>query len=420
MSTLTRRALVQSVAGATVAAALGRRGSAQVPAGAYGDGTLPAGIRSRVIPNLNGIAMHVLEAGYETPGRPGVLLVHGFPELAYSWRKVMPALAEAGYHVMAPDQRGYGRSGGTDVTFDQDLAPFSTLTRVRDLLALVAALGHRSLAAVVGHDFGSPTAAWCALARPDVFTSLVMMSAPSGGAPRLPFNTANLPTTAAVPPARSQDEALAALPQPRLHYQTYYSTREANENMWHARQGLHNFLRAYYHMKSADWPGNQPTPLASNSAEELAKLPRYYVMDAGMGMAESVAPAMPTPAQIAACQWLPERELAVYTAEYGRTGFQGGLQSYRVGRVPRLSTELTLFAGRTIDVPAAFVSGRQDWGVYQRAGSLDAMRAACTRFDGIELLDGAGHWVQQEQAPRTAERILAFLKQHPFSPTIRP
>jgi pimeloyl-ACP methyl ester carboxylesterase len=199
MYTLTRRALVQSAAGATVAAVLGRRAAAQIPAGAFGDGTLPPGIRSRVIPNINGIAMHVLEAGFETPGRPGVLLVHGFPELAYSWRRVMPALAEAGFHVMAPDQRGYGRSGGTEVTFDDDLAPFATLNRVRDLLALVAALGHRSLAAVVGHDFGSPTAAWCALARPDVFTSLVMMSAPSGGAPRLPFNTANLPAPAAVP-----------------------------------------------------------------------------------------------------------------------------------------------------------------------------------------------------------------------------
>jgi hypothetical protein len=78
----------------------------------YGNGTLPSGIRSRHIPNVNGMTVHILEAGYETPGRPAVLLLHGFPELAYSWRKVMPSLAAAGYHVIAPDQRGYGRTLG--------------------------------------------------------------------------------------------------------------------------------------------------------------------------------------------------------------------------------------------------------------------------------------------------------------------
>src|SRR5271167_4208083 len=76
----------------------------------YGNGTTPAGIRSRHIANVNGMTVHILEAGYETPGRPAVLLLHGFPELAYSWRKVMPSLAGAGYHVIAPDQRGYGRN----------------------------------------------------------------------------------------------------------------------------------------------------------------------------------------------------------------------------------------------------------------------------------------------------------------------
>ncbi len=78
----------------------------------YGNGTIPAGIRSRQIANVNGMTVHILEAGYETPGRPAVLLLHGFPELAYSWRKVMPSLAAAGYHVIAPDQRGYGRTIG--------------------------------------------------------------------------------------------------------------------------------------------------------------------------------------------------------------------------------------------------------------------------------------------------------------------
>src|SRR5436309_192260 len=86
----------------------------------YGNGTIPGGIRSRQIANVNGMTVHILEAGYETPGRPAVLLLHGFPELAYSWRKVMPSLAAAGYHVIAPDQRGYGRTLGWDDSYDAD------------------------------------------------------------------------------------------------------------------------------------------------------------------------------------------------------------------------------------------------------------------------------------------------------------
>jgi pimeloyl-ACP methyl ester carboxylesterase len=405
----TRREFLMSAAAAPIA--LTARGQAG-PDLMYGATTIPLGIRSRLIANINGIAMHVLEAGYETPNRPGVLLVHGFPELAYSWRHVMLPLARAGYHVMAPDLRGYGRSGGTDVKFDDDLSPFSTLNRVRDLVALVASLGHRNVAMIVGHDFGSPTSGWCALARPDVFRSCVMMSAPFGGAPALTLNSANEPPKPPMSPPPNLDVELAALPIPRKHYQTYYTTREANENMWHPRQGVHDFLRAYYHMKSADWPNNKPFPLANNSGAEMAKLPRYYVMDLNTGMAESVAGEMPTAAQIANCKWLTDEELRVYSTEYARTGFQGGLQSYRVGRVPRLSAEQQLFAGKTLDVPSLFLSGKADWGVYQRAGSLDGMKRACTKFEGVELVDGAGHWVQQEQAAQVATRLIAFVRKY--------
>ena len=238
---------------------------------------LPSSIRSRYVDGINGLRMHVLEAGFETRGRPCVLLLHGFPELAFSWRKVMPALADAGFHVIAPDQRGYGRTTGWHADYDNDLNPFRLLNLVRDALGLVSAFGYRSIDAVIGHDFGSPVAAWCALVRPDVFRSVVMMSAPFGGPPRLPFDTAD------APPRRVQEDPvhreLAALPRPRKHYHWYYSTREANEDMRHAPQGVHDFLRAYYHHKSADWKANQPHPLRSWSASELAKLPTYYVMD---------------------------------------------------------------------------------------------------------------------------------------------
>jgi pimeloyl-ACP methyl ester carboxylesterase len=371
---------------------------------------LPSGIRSRFVENINGLSMHVLEAGFETPARPCVLLLHGFPELAFSWRKVMPELAAAGYHVIAPDQRGYGRTTGWNADYDGDLAPFRVLNLVRDALGLVAAFGHTKVDAVVGHDFGSPVAAWCALLRPDVFRSVVLMSAPFGGPPPLPFDTANRP-----PSPKSKDPVhreLAALPRPRKHYQWYYSTRPANADMHHAAQGVHDFLRAYYHQKSADWKANKPYPLKSWRAEELAKLPTYYVMELNKTMAETVAEEMPSAETIAANAWLPERELAFYSAEYARTGFQGGLQWYRCGTSGAFFGELEAFSGRTIDVPSAFIAGKQDWGTYQRPGVFEAMqKSACTRMLGCYLIDGAGHWVQQEQPEEVVRLLLGFLRE---------
>jgi pimeloyl-ACP methyl ester carboxylesterase len=168
--------------------------------------------------------------------------------------------------------------------------------------------------------------------------------------------------------------------------------------MWHCQQGVHAFLRAYYHHKSADWRQNRPFRLKGWAAEELAKMPTYYVMDLDETMAETVAHMMPSSAAIAACRWLPDSELAVYSAEYERTGFQGGLQWYRRGTGGQDTAELELFSGRTIDVPSIFIAGSSDWGVYQRPGAVERMQeSACTRMLGCHLLDGAGHWVQQEQ-----------------------
>ncbi|HLK81266.1 MAG TPA: alpha/beta hydrolase [Xanthobacteraceae bacterium] len=380
----------------------------------YGNGTLPAGIRSRTVANVNGLTVHMLEAGFDEPGRPAVLLLHGFPELAYSWRKVMLPLAAAGYHVIAPDQRGYGRTLGWDDSYDADPDPFRTLNMVRDAIALVYALGYRQVAAVAGHDAGAPVAAWSALIRPDIFRSLALMSSPFAGAPSLPFNTAN---GAAPPrPAPTDDELdaeLAKLDRPRKYYQNYQRTRGANDNMLHAPQGLHAFLRAYYHYKSADWKGNKPFPLKARTAEEMAKIPTYYVMDKDKGMAETVAAEMPSAAEIAACKWLTEAELDVYVTEYSRTGFTGALQGYRVrrGSDPKTIAELQTFSGRTIDVPSIFIAGKSDWGVYQTPGAAETMqRSACTRMVGFHLLDGAGHWVQQEQPEQVRELLIAFLR----------
>jgi pimeloyl-ACP methyl ester carboxylesterase len=370
---------------------------------------LPAGVRARFVPDINGLRVHLLEAGWEPGGRPSLLLLHGFPEIAYSWRRVMPPLAAAGFHVVAPDLRGYGRTGGWSADYDCDLHPFSILNAVRDALALVFALGRREVAAVVGHDFGAGVAAWCGLARPDVFLRVVLMSAPFAGPPALPF--ASEAKAEPAPAAADIHAALAALPRPRKHYQWYYSTRPANGDMWHCRQGVHAFLRGYFHYKSADWPGNDPRPLAAWRAEELAKMPSYYIMDLDRTMAETVEPVTPTAAEIARCRWLPEHELRVYSAEYERNGFQGGLNWYRSRTSGLADAELRLFSGRTLDVPSLFIAGKSDWGTYQRPGAVERMQeSACTRMRGVHLVDGAGHWVQQEQAARVGELLLEFLR----------
>jgi pimeloyl-ACP methyl ester carboxylesterase len=446
---LTRRQLLQGAAAgiATAAAAPGAEAAGVAAAttrpgaraamhstaqrddeqGAFADDVLPAGVRSRFVANVNGLRMHVLEAGSKAEARAGVLLLHGFPELAYSWRRLMPALAEAGYHVIAPDLRGYGRTDGAGVGYDEDLYPFRMLNEVRDMLSLVSAFGYREVH-LAGHDFGSLVASWCAVARPDVFRSVALMSAPFGGTATLPFDTADAPAAAAdgAPPspdskpagdATDIDADLASLDPPRLHYRRFYATRGANDDLWRAPQGVHDFLRAYYHMKSADWSGNRPQPLREWSAAELARLPRYYVLDLGKGMAESVAEHMPSAAEIAACEWLPDDELRVYSAEYRRTGFQGGLQWYRsVASVSSIfgggiNADLQVFAGRTIDQPSLFIAGAQDWGIHQRPGAIERMETqACTDLRGLHLLDGAGHWVQQEKSAEVNRLVLDFLR----------
>ena len=372
-------------------------------AGRYDRTSIPAGVRSRMIESATGLNMHVLEAGFEVENRPCVVLLHGFPELAYSWRKVMPALAAAGFHVLAPDQRGYGRTAGSDDRYDGDLASFHLLNLVEDALGLLAALRVRRVAAVVGHDFGSPVAAWCALLRPDVFRSVVLLSAPFGGAPQpRQFGTRS-------PPAGIAD-SLAALHPPRKHYQAYYSTRAANADMRDCPQGIHAFLRAYYHCKSADWKQNTPFPLKSWAAEELAKMPKYYIMDLDKGMADTVAEMAPAAAEISACAWLPDEELQVYSGEFARRSFQGGLQWYRSMLDPHAAERLQEFSGRRIDVPCCYIAGKSDWGTHQSPGALDAMSAsACSQFRGIHLVDGAGHWVQQERPAAVSQVLIEFL-----------
>lgn len=374
------------------------------------DMELPAGIRERYVNGVNGLTVHVLEAGFETPKRPVILLLHGFPELAYSWRKVMLPLAAEGYHVIAYDQRGYGRTTGWDNSYDGNFATFRTHELSRDALGLVMAMGHDSVHTIVGHDIGATIAAYCALVRPDFFRSVVILSCPFGGVPALPFGVGGQPAPNLQLTAPVQDP-LASLPRPRKDSTTYFSTRSANNDMLNCKQGLHDFQRAYFHVKSADWSENKPFPLTPVTAEELAKQPMYYVLDLDKTMPEEVAPYMPSQKEISDCKWLPDDDLDFYTQEFKRTGFQGGLNWYRCTTNGLNKSDLELFSGHTIDVPSCFITGIADWATFRPPGALEQMqRQACTKMESFHIIEGAGHWIQQEQPEKVTGLIVDFLQ----------
>lgn len=382
---------------------------------------LPEGVSERQVDCTDsvGLSFHILEAGRNRTGqpdaRPLILLVHGFPELAFSWRKIMPALAAhgTGSHVVAVDQRGYGRTTGWDTSSfeNTDLRQFSLTGLVRDVLALVNALGHREVKCIIGHDFGAVSSSACALMRPDFFKSCVMMSHPFKGSPSLPFNTGNEQTDHEDKHEQPDiHEALAKLSNPRKHYKWYNSTKPAATDWVNPAQGLQSFLRGYIHLKSANWAKNDPQPLESWTAPELEKMPFYYIMPLHSTMPEAVASLMEGEDAEATTSWLPDVDLAIYVQEWSRTGFQGGLNWYRSTTQPSIMKDMLLFAGKKIEVPSIFISGAQDWGNYQEPGALERYPQVCSDFRGVKIIQGAGHWPQQEQPSRVIDEIERFLE----------
>jgi len=389
----------------------------------YGNSTLPAGVRPRLIANVNGLTVNILEAGFETPGRPLVLLLHGFPNLAYSWRKVMPALAAAGCYAVAPDCRGFGRTTGWDDAWDADPQPFLAINMVRDQIALVSALGYRSTAMMVGHDQGSLLAALGALIRPDMFPRLTLLGGGFNGPPSFPFNTANgAPAPHPEITAAELDAEYAKLDPPRKGYQDYWASLEAERDMKNVPQGMTNFYRAFYYMKSADFPGNQnlqpfhAVRTAKEAAVQNAQMPEYYVMRRGWSMPATVAASMPDVAYIKACKWLTEPECEVYGMEYARSGWTGALQEYRIRRNnafrPTVDEQLT-YSGRTIDVPTHVIAAREDWGSNRRVGGpMNIGKTGYTQFKGVHMVERAGHWAHEEQPQQVSQLLVAFLREH--------
>ncbi|KAL3291175.1 epoxide hydrolase [Colletotrichum asianum] len=369
---------------------------------------LPQGVTSRFVDTApKGLKVHILESVPQNKSSdsqpPLILLLHGFPNLSYDWRYILPLLANAGYHAVAPDMRGFGR------THNSDLSPIAEETirpvfSVHDVVSLLEGLGYDSIHTVVGHDLGAVPASLTSIIRKDLVKSLVLMAHP--------FNGIAAPSTNSTKAGGDPDiqASLAKLDPPRKHYK-YYNASPGAADEWTNPTGqlLHDFLRGYFHLKG--WEQAAPP--------ELAVMPHYYVMRAGMSMRGNVELDMAEESpsileKLSDTPWLTDAELRVYSEEFGRTKFDRALQWYRVIIDPKQAEDLLPFAGTKIAVPTKYVSGTADWGTYQVPGSLEAMEngtsvePGCWR--GAVHIDGAGHWVNMEQPERCVDEILALAR----------
>ena len=293
---------------------------------------------------------------------PLVLLCHGWPELAHSWRYQLPALAQAGYHAVAPDMRGYGGSDAPEA-----VEAYSLLHLVGDMVGLVAALGERE-AVVVGHDWGVSVAWTCAMLRPDVFRSVVAMSVPFR--PRGP-----------APP-------LATL-------------RAA---------GQHNFHWLYFQppgVAEAEFERDPATSLRRILGAIGSGRPRdasqVLTLPEGGGFLDLMPEPVPLPA------WLPEADLAAMADSYRRTGFRGGLNYYR--NIDRNWELLAPWQGALIHQPALFIAGTRDLVIAGVMGrhALDDLPRTVPGLRRTAMVEDAGHWIQQERPDEVNAVLVEFL-----------
>jgi pimeloyl-ACP methyl ester carboxylesterase len=308
----------------------------------------------------NGIRMHCTEAG----AGPLVLLCHGFPESWYSWRHQLGALAAAGFHAVAPDMRGYGRTDRPEA-IDQ----YTLFHLVGDMVGLADALGAEP-AVIAGHDWGAPVAWHAALWRPDRFRAVIGLSVPfrPRGAVR--------PTTAM---PQTDDE---------IFYQLYFQEPGVAEAEFERDPGL--FLRATLYALSGDMPRPQPSTMM---------VPRHG------GLLRPGLPPPPLPA------WLAEADLDYYAGEFARTGFRGGLNWYR--NIDRNWELLAPFAGLPVTVPALYIAGDRD-PVLAFPGMdrlLPNLASFVPQLRRTLILPGCGHWTQQERAAEVSAAMIDFLRQ---------
>jgi len=313
----------------------------------------------------NGIRIHLAEAG----SGPLVLMCHGFPESWYSWRWQLKALAEAGYHAVAPDMRGFGQTDRPD-----EIDKYTILHLVGDMVGVTDALGAER-AVIVGHDWGAPVAWNAALLRPDRFRGVVALSVPF-----LPRGRTR-PTSAM--PAMDQS----------LFYQLYFQTPGPAEA--ELARDPRDTIRRLMYSGSGDAPAE-----ADNTFGDLAPgmIPR-----SGGFLTRTVDPAE-LPA------WLTETDIDFFAGEFGRTGFRGGLNWYR--NIDRTWELMAPFAGLRVEVPALYVAGDRD--LVLKYPGMDRLISNLTKYvpelRKTVMLPGCGHWTQQERAPEVNAEIVGFLR----------
>jgi pimeloyl-ACP methyl ester carboxylesterase len=310
----------------------------------------------------NGIELHLAEAGEG----PLVLLCHGFPECWYSWRHQLPALAAAGYHAVAPDMRGYGQSEAPAA-----IESYTLLHLVGDLVGLCDALGAQD-AVVVGHDWGA-IVAWAApLLRPDRFRAVVGMSVPF--VPRLPVR----PT-----------QAMAAAAGDRFMYILYF--QEPGKAEAELEADVRRTLRMMLYSASGS-------------------IPEEHVWRLDLPKTAGFLDGLTDPEKLPG--WLRPEDLDTYTAEFERTGFRGGLNWYR--NFDRNWELMGAWAGAKLQVPAFFLGGERDLVLAGPDGKGNPLLAVMDSFvphlRGKRMIEGAGHWTQQEAPEEVNAALLEFLR----------
>lgn len=307
----------------------------------------------------NGVTLRLHEAGER--GAPVVLLVHGFPELGYSWRHQIPVLAAAGYHVLAPDQRGYGGSSRPEAVDEYDIAQLTG-----DLAGLLDEVG-AATAVVVGHDWGAAVTAGFAQLHPARTTAIACLSVPP--TPRPP-----------VPPMR----ILASRYADRFHYMVYFQGPAADADL--NRDPARTVRRVLTGLRTGDDPGDR-----AGFTRLFAPGPEGYVE------------RLPEPA--GELDWIGEDEIEHYITEFTRTGFTGGLNWYR--NIDRNWELLADAPGRTIRVPTLFVTGSADF-VLATTPRTRVREVVTGPYQEV-VIDGAGHWLQQERPEEINALLLEFL-----------
>jgi pimeloyl-ACP methyl ester carboxylesterase len=310
----------------------------------------------------NGIRMHVVEQGTG----PLVVLCHGFPESWYSWRHQLLALAEAGFHAVAPDMRGYG---GTDRP--EAIDQYTLLHLIGDMVGLLDALGVEQ-AVIAGHDWGAPVAWHAALLRPDRFRGVIGLSVPYR--PRGPVRpTSVMPQT-----------------ENAVFYQLYFQTPGVAEAEF--EHDIRRFIRGNLYSISGDLPGREPvTMMVPRQGGLLARWATHF----------AIPETLPA--------WITEADVDFYAAEFARSGFRGGLNWYR--NIDRNWELLAPFSGARVSVPALYIAGDRDVvlgfaGVKEVIANLSEFVPQLRR---AIILPGCGHWTQQERGAEVNAAMIDFL-----------